>query len=293
MPKDQSKTPNLVLTMASLAARLLPMQAKRLIYRYPRLAGLIRGELNKAAPQGLTEVCVASGALIGLRLSLNLQKEKDYWLGTYEPELQAALVDILQPGDVAYDLGANIGFITLLMAYASGEAGRVYAFEALPDNLERLRLNLGLNHMDNRVSVVHAAVGNSSEPVSFLPGPSGGTGKMAGSGGRQELEYAEAIQVPGVVLDRFVYTDGNPLPNVLKIDIEGGEVLALPGMHRVLSEGRPTVLIELHGPEAARVAWDELVAAGYRICRMAPGYPAADALEKLDWKSYLAGFPLE
>jgi FkbM family methyltransferase len=281
-----------VLGLASLAARLLPLRLKRLFYRSPRLARFIRQELNRAAPQGYSVVEIAGGELAGLYMSLDLHAEKDYWLGTYEPELLAALRDLVRPGWVAYDLGANIGYISLLLARLVGQDGGVASFEALPSNLDRLRLNLNLNALQERVTVVSGAVGNSTEPVQFLLGPSDDTGKAQGSAGRQEMAYSQAITVPGIILDEFVFAQGNPPPAVVKIDIEGGEVLALPGMRRILAEARPLVCLELHGPEAAHVAWDTLVAAGYRLCRMAPGYPPVPSLEALDWKAYAVAFPL-
>ena len=290
---DQATRTRPVLRLASLAARLLPQSIKRFFYRSPRLARLIRQELNRAAPQGFSVVEIAAGQLAGLRMSLDLQAEKDYWLGTYELELLSTLADLVRPGCVAYDLGANIGYISLLLARLTGQDGRVYSFEALPANLERLRLNLGLNALEERVTVVPGAVGDSAKPVQFLVGPSGGTGKTQGSAGRQELAYTQAISVPGIVLDEFVFTAGNPPPALMKIDIEGGEVLALPGMRRILTEARPLVCLELHGPEAARVAWDTLVACGYRLCRMAPGYPPIPSLDALDWKAYAVAFPLD
>ncbi len=192
---------------------------------------------------------------------------------------------------MAYDLGANIGYISLLLARLAGQDGRVYSFEALPSNLERLRLNLRLNALEERVTVVPGAVGNSAQPVQFLVGPSGGTGKAQGSAGRQELAYSQAISVPGIVLDEFVFTAGNPPPAVMKIDIEGGEVLALPGMRRILAEARPLVCLELHGPEAARVAWETLVASGYRLCRMAPGYPPVPSLDSPGLEGLRRRFP--
>jgi FkbM family methyltransferase len=269
------------------------MPVKRLLYRSPRLARLIRRGLNRAAPQGLAEVTVAAGELAGMRLSLDMHAEKDYWLGTYEPDLQAAIVELVQPGSVVYDLGANIGYISLLLARRVGEAGRVYAFEALPANLERLRANLALNRLVQRVVVVPGAVGDSSQPVRFLVGPSGGTGKMDRSAGRQELDYPGEVTVPGVILDEFVYQDGNPPPQVVKVDIEGGEVLALPSMRRILTEARPVVLLELHGPQAARVAWEVFMECRYRVSRMGAGFPEVSSPQALDWKEYLAGFPSE
>jgi FkbM family methyltransferase len=242
--------------------------------------------LNRLAPQGLTHVTVAAGSLAGARLLLDLQEEKDYWLGTYEPELQSAVKELVQPGMVAYDAGANIGYISILLARVVGEKGRVFAFEALPANLERLRSNLALNGLQDRVQVIEAAVADCSAPVQFLVGPSGGMGKAAGSAGRQ-AEYSQSINVSGLALDDFVYSQGNPSPQVVKMDIEGGEVLALPGMRRLLKEAHPYILLELHGPEAARIAWEALSEAGYHIYRMEAGYPAVPSLDALGWKAYI------
>ena len=280
-----------VLALAALAARGSPAWLKQALYRLPWLSGAIRRLLNRAAPRGLVEVQVAAGILQGLRLLLDLQAEKDYWLGTYEPELQAALRNFVRPGWVAYDVGANIGYISLALARLVGVEGRVYAFEALPANLERLRQNLLLNRLQSTVEVVPAAVADRLAPVQFLVGPSGGMGKAAGSAGRQSFDYSEQISVTGVSLDDFVYTLGNPPPQAVKLDIEGGEVLALPGMRRLLAGAPPLIFLELHGPEAARVAWELLIAAGYQLCRMAPGYPVGIAQEQLDWKAYLVGLP--
>ena len=279
-----------LLKFASFAARMLPTPLKQAIYKTGPLARWIRGLLNKAAPTGLTPVKVAAGGLAGFTLLLDMQLEKDYWLGTYEPELEAALGELVEPGMVAYDVGANIGYVTLLLARAVGETGHVFAFEALPDNVERLRANIGFNGLEARVTVVAAVVGAGTGPARFLVHESGGMGKAEGSAGRAG-QYAASITVPGISLDEFVHEQGSPPPQVVKMDIEGGEVLALPGMRRLLAEARPLMLMELHGPGSARAAWEALAAAGYQICWMKPGYPPVPSLEALDWKAYLAAKP--
>jgi FkbM family methyltransferase len=281
-----------ILNLAAAAARRLPMPLKRAFYRFPPLARLIRRALNLAAPQGLTTVEVAGGLLAGRRLSLNMQEEKDYWLGTYEPDLQGAIAELVKPGMVAYDVGANIGYITLMLAQAVGESGKVFSFEALPANVARLRANLALNALDGRVQVEAAAVVDRSRPVEFLVGPSGGMGKAQGSAGRQSVQYSTTLEIPGLSLDEFVYQSGHPEPQIVKIDIEGGEVLALPGMARLLEQARPQLLIEIHGDDAARFCWQALVQAGYQISQMAPGFPAVPDWKSLKWKSYLVAFPL-
>jgi len=274
-----------ILSLAAWAARILPGPIKRLVYRIQPAAGLIRRTLNRASPPGLSEVRVAAGSLEGLTLLLNMQKEKSRWLGTYETELQASIEREIRPGMVVYDVGANIGYISLMFARAVGATGQVFAFEALPANLERMRANFALNPAAP-VHTVGMAVVDSCRTVEFLTHSSTSMGKAAGSAGREHESYGAVIQVHGVSLDEFVYTQLNPLPQVVKMDIEGGEVLALPGMRRLLREAHPLILLELHGPDAAQVAWAELATAGYRLFRMDSGTAIA-SLDHPDWKNYV------
>ncbi len=279
-----------ILWLASRISKYLPGFVINSLYEFRPAAKTIRQVLNLAAPSGLTEVEISAGELAGMKMSLDLQSEKDYWLGTYEPELQAAIRDLVEPGWVAYDVGANIGYITLMLAQAVGNGGEVISFEALPSNIERLLKNVGMNSLAQNIRVIHAAVGADSGPVKFLMGPSGAMGKAQGSAGRMK-GHVNAIEVPGYSLDNFVYREGNRAPNIVKMDIEGGEVLALPGMKRLLNEARPLVFLELHGPEAAKIAWESFENAAYQIARMQSTYPSVTSLDDLDWKSYLIAFP--
>lgn len=280
-----------LLSVAAFTARVLPNPVKQRIYRFQPLARLVRGTLNQAVPTGLAEVKIAAGAAAGMKMRLDLQVEKDYWLGTYEIDLQEAIADLVKPSrisshNVIYDIGANIGFITLVLVQKMAGSGEIFAFEPLPDNLKRLRTHVEINELDPQVRVIAAAVMDTSAPVRFLAGPSGAMGKAAGSAGRTN-GHRESIEVPGICLDDFVYRDGNPSPGVIKMDIEGGEVLALKGMKRLLSEVRPLIFLELHGPEAAQVAWEILTDTGYQIYRLQRGYPRVRSLAALDWKAYL------
>ena len=105
------------------------------------------------------------------------------------------------------------------------------------------------------------------------------------------MSYAQSVEVVGLSLDEFVVGQGHPAPQVVKMDIEGGEVLALPGMRRLLREHPPLIFLELHGPQAAQVTWDMLYTVGYRLCRMAPNYPLIPSLQALDWKAYVVAMP--
>ena len=247
--------PNFLLNFAAFAARILPNSFKQAIYKVKPLARLIRGGLNRAAPpawlrsrsrpetwQGIPSCSTCRWTRItgSVPMSLNCKRRSD----NSSPQVGSSS-----------NVGANIGYVSLLLAKAAGETGKVFAFEALPANIIQLRRNVALNGMNARVTVIDRAVTQAPGPVRFLVHASGGMGKVAGSAGRDDWVESE-ITIPGVALDGFVYAEGNPPPQVVKMDIEGGEVLALPGMRRVLTEARPLMLMELHGPESCQAAWE-------------------------------------
>ena len=281
---------NPILKLASWSAHALPAPIKKGLYKIPILATFLRHSLNKAAPQGIAEVVIAGGILEGMRMALDLQSEKDYWLGTYEVDLQAAARHFIQPGMTVYDVGANIGYISLMAARLSGPHGKVFSFEALPSNIQRLEQNRALNRLEERISIQPAAVVNKSAPVAFFMHQSGAMGKAQGSAGREE-EYQQKIEVNGLSLDDFVYRQNQPLPALVKMDIEGGEGMALAGMTRILKEAPPIFLIELHGEQAARSVWEQLGACGYGLHEMRHGYARIASLDLLDWKAYVVALP--
>ena len=278
---------NFILKTASQAARFLPDSFKRLLYKLPFIAKPIRRLLNASSPKGLTSIKIASGPARGMRMSLDLHAEKDYWLGTYEPDLQIAAEKLIMPGDHIYDVGANIGYISLIAARLTGESGRVYSFEALPDNITRLKKNIAMNDLFERVHINHCAITDRDEPIIFYTHASGAMGKAAGSAGRDE-DYGESITVKGLTLDHFTQTENLPLPDLIKMDIEGGEGNALLGTRKMLAEKHPVFLIELHGEKAARQVWDIMSDNQYLIYTLEKGFPSVSRVDDLDWKAYIA-----
>ncbi|MBN2047235.1 MAG: FkbM family methyltransferase [Anaerolineaceae bacterium] len=278
---------NVILSTAAFFAKIMPVPLRKLIYKIPFIARFVRGKLNQAAPEGLSKVEIAAGNLKGVKMYLNLHLEKDYWLGTYEADLQKILNHYVRPGMVAYDIGANIGYISLLFAQAVGETGKVFAFEALPANVERLRQNLFASGFQNRIIPTLAAVSNTNQPVEFLVHASTSMGKISGAAGRETEDYLEKIQVPGIRLDDFIFEQNHPKPDVIKLDIEGGEVLAIQAMRRVLKECHPIMLIELHGPDSAKAVGAALSEAGYQAFKMEHPHQPIDLLHPDHWKAYV------
>jgi FkbM family methyltransferase len=180
------------------------------------------------------------------------------WVGCYEATKQRACLRHLREGLTAYDVGANVGFYTLLLSRLVGERGAVHAFEPLARNREYLERHVALNRAAN-VRIHSVAVGRSRGTAAFEPAPDPSMGRVV------TAPSGSTVTVPVVCLDDVVYADGQPPPDVVKMDVEGGEADVLAGMRRLLTGKRPTLLVALHGPDQ----WDRchrlLCEAGYAI----------------------------
>jgi FkbM family methyltransferase len=276
---------------ASWLARRLPDGGVARLYRMGPLTSLLRGLLNLAVPHALSRIQIAGGYLSGRQMVLDLTCEKDMWLGSYERNLQSAIEDLLAPGMIAYDIGANIGYVTMMMAKAVGQSGKVFAFEPLPDNLERLRVNVELMADLAPVIVLPVAVADQPGQSQFQIHASASMGRLEGSPGRMN-GYVDQVQVPVTSLDAFVYQSGNPAPDVVKIDIEGGEVGAVLGMTRLLEDVRPLLLLETHGFAAAAQIWEHLRQVEYSLRGLQPERPLLMKAEDLGKKGYLLARPV-
>jgi FkbM family methyltransferase len=251
-------------------ARIIPQSVRARVYRLGPVSTAIRSLLTLTAPEGLTVVEVASGALQGKRFALDLKSEKDLYLGNYELDLLQAITRLAAPGAVVYDVGAHIGYHSIYFADRVGESGKVVAFEPHPENLDRLRQNLALNGLLERVEVIACAVGRESGQSEFLLHDSHAMGKLEGSLGR-ELKQGESLSIEAITLDHFVYQSSRREPDLIKLDIEGGEVQALEGMRNLIQRATPILLLELHGDQAARESAVLLEEMDYQLQPLAEG----------------------
>lgn len=180
------------------------------------------------------------------------------WLGMYERDECRLLEQTIRPGTVVFDIGANVGFYTLLASVLVGAAGRVFAFEPLPRNLTYLRRHLRLNNVQN-VTVIEAAVLDHAGVASIAEGPPGSVGSMAhiAPGGNQ--------QVRAVTVDELVATGQAPRPDYIKIDIEGAEGRALAGARSTLDRHHPTMFVATHGPKVHEECRRVLEALAYQL----------------------------
>jgi FkbM family methyltransferase len=177
------------------------------------------------------------------------------WLGSYEYEKQKAFSEAVKPGDVVYDIGANVGFYTLLASVLVGPSGRVVAFEPLPRNLRYLRKHLGLNGCGN-VMVMPVAVSDCAGRAGFDPGDDPSGGALCDHG---------AIEVETVALDRLARSKIIPGPDVIKVDVEGGESRALAGGVAMLAREKPLLFLSIHDREAGDLCQGLLDEIGYEM----------------------------
>jgi FkbM family methyltransferase len=170
-----------------------------------------------------------------------------YVIGSPEPDVEIALSALLCPGLTFYDVGANVGYYTLIAARLVGATGRVVAFEPAPRNLAKLRRNLELNHFSN-VSVRCEALSDTDTMAPFALVADPTQSKLAAQATAAD-HIAGYVEVKVRRLDALVDAEKLALPDFIKMDIEGGEVKALTGAVETLRQSRPVLLIELHQTE--------------------------------------------
>lgn len=174
-----------------------------------------------------------------------------YWLGTYEIPMQRAFTRVVKAGDVVFDIGAHVGFFTLLASRLVGPEGQVFAFEPSSRNRQFLEQHLALNKITN-VRIVPAAASLHSGVGGFLEGQSSFTGRL--------VEKGSGESVPTIGIDEEISRGKFPMPNVIKMDVEGSEKDVLGGMKNLLYTKHPTIIASILPNDRALLS-----EAGYKI----------------------------
>jgi len=207
------------------------------------------------------------------RFDIRLRRNRSFWIRhplAGETLMLGYLRRLVRPGDTVYDVGANLGLYTRFALHFG--AGLVVSFEPMSENVELLRRNVG--HADVRaadVRVMVMAVGDTDgSEMLQIDDVMSGTASLdrvrAGeaSFGRKTYGYEPLTERVRIArLDTLVFEERLPPPRVMKIDIEGAEILALRGGARVLREYHPDLLIELHGVEMVEGVLRTLDELGY------------------------------
>ena len=190
------------------------------------------------------------------------------WLGHYEHDKQALVARLVKPGMKIFDIGANAGFYTLAFSRLTGAAGHVWAFEPFAENATNMLAHLRLNVVGN-VTLVQAAVAGRSGVAGFQIAQSNSMGMLA--------ENAKGYLVPTVALDVLIQEGTVPMPDLIKMDVEGAAASVLEGAKALLRHRTVVLLIALHGDVPMRACQKLLHEAGYQAFRMDGQALAADA----------------
>lgn len=153
-----------------------------------------------------------------------------------------------------YDIGAHVGYYTVLASGLVGESGQVVCFEPVPANLYYLHSHLQMNECAN-VKVIEACVGERSRVCHF---------ERRGSGSGHISENGD-LTVQVVSLDELINEGAIPEPDCMKIDVEGAEYSVLQGAQSLLARTHPTIFLSLHSDQMRQQCFELLRARGYQL----------------------------
>lgn len=208
---------------------------------------LIRPEYSHVVGQWLSDFGIDTKTArlwpSGVKLKVDLRNAVDfeiYLTGSYEKNMVAFLAKKLQ-GGVFFDVGANIGTFSLGLCKI---ASHIHAFEALGNNIERLRKTVQENGLDN-VSIVHGAVsyyeGQEVQLFSYTTGAHSDVSCLNLDGRGNVIETVKTVTI-----DNYVKRENIERVDVIKIDIEGSEPDALKGATETINRFHPLIVCELN-----------------------------------------------
>ncbi len=157
-------------------------------------------------------------------------------VGYHERMITSLIQQIVRPGDIVVDIGAHIGYYTLLLARSVGVSGHVYAFEPDVDNFSLLKENVGRNGYERSVTIEQMAIADTPGTVALYHSTSTGDHRIYDSGNDRERTLTQAS-----TLD--TYFCNQERINFIKMDIQGAEALALRGSSRTLARNQDVQMI--------------------------------------------------
>lgn len=187
------------------------------------------------------DVVMRNGVAKGLKFNTG-ESCPELALGTYEVPIQNIFTQHLKPGDVFYDIGANVGFFSIIAAKLVGDKGKVYAFEPGEGNANSIRHNARLNNF-NHIEVIEKAVSHTSGEGQLLLAKYSGGHALATADAPPDL--AGEVTVDLVSIDDLIAQNKIAPPNFVKIDVEGAELDVLKGMTETIKTARPAIIYEV------------------------------------------------
>jgi len=211
------------------------------------MTGLLRKTIGPAAARFMFRISYGKGGSVQIHgdsmvlASSGRYASVDMAVGRYEAGTTRLVSQIVKPGMVVVDIGAHVGYFTLLAARLAGPAGKIYAFEPEPANHALLKENVQRNGYTN-VEVVNKAVSDQTgSTVLFISSMDTGSNSLY----QGRSSDGDQVTVEMIEFDSFHADNGNPHIDLMKVDIEGAEIKAIQGMEKLLgNQDRPDLIIE-------------------------------------------------
>lgn len=193
---------------------------------------------------------------------------------TYEVFFAEAIVSRVKPGWVCYDVGAHLGYYSLMLAKLTGSGGQVHAFEPLAYNLEFIHRHVERNQQSDIVRVHPLAISDNEGTAALFASNTLEDSSMAVLKGARRLnspyyqrvfERFKEVTVVQQSIDRLVALQVIAPPHLIKIDVEGAEVAVLQGAQETLRQTKPVIVAELHTAANAVECTGLLTKFGYRV----------------------------
>lgn len=239
--------------------------------------------MGRLLPKGMI-LPVLRGPLKGARFILGAGAGEGggarVYFGMVEPQQTKLFLNRLKPGDTVFDVGANVGYYTLLASRSVGQGGTVYSFEPVPRNIVYLWRHIQLNHLEN-VKIIPAACAQSTSVTLFSLGDNCALGHLLSKHGMQKDLNDQSTIVPAVALDDIV-PHIRKAPDVIKIDVEGAELEVLRGAQQLLTTRKPALFLSVHSCELRRNCLGFLQGMGYMI-QPVDGAREDDSTEFVAW----------
>jgi len=194
-----------------------------------------RALANRLLPEAPTLVTLRAGRVEGVRLLILPRSEKFLWTGLHEPEVQDVIVSRLGPGKTFWDVGAHIGYFTLLASRVVGPTGTVHAFEPMPETFRRLITSIAANDAANVVAH-ELALSPTAGTATLHGGDVSVLWSLRPGGGAHSVTV-----ICQTLADAFA--EHGP-PDLIKVDAEGAEIDILVSGRNQLAEHRVPVLLE-------------------------------------------------
>jgi FkbM family methyltransferase len=163
------------------------------------------------------------------------------FVGDFEPSETELLSSLVRPGDTVFDIGANFGWYTTLFSRLVGERGRVVAFEPVPPTFHELEQNLALNGHPGNVHAHLLALGERNGTVTLHVPTWPWLGPAFASAARQHGGPHETYTSPMETLNGFMGRTHEGCVDLVKCDVEGGELAILKGAGKILGSGTPPI----------------------------------------------------